>query len=113
MEKALTPEHKQSLDSIKRALTDIGPKEANFLRVELLFFQTMAVARHYGDSPDENRFLAALKQLQLNEYQATKIHFKKSSQQEQVIKKFISVLKRLLAEVLKKVPFAQSVSYSL
>ena len=110
MTKELSQEHKQSFEEIKKKLTVIGSKESNFLKVELLFYEAMEIARTYGGDLDENKLLAALKQLQTNQYQDTKTVFKKSSQREQVIRRFISQFKNILSAGLKNQFFTQQVS---
>ena len=101
MTKELSNEHKLQLEDLKRRLTSISAKESNFLKVELIFYETIEVARHYGDDPKENGLLDALKQLQSHQYQDTKAYFKKSSQREQVIRQFISKLKTVLSAGIK------------
>lgn len=93
----ITDEHKLIFENTKKSLTNIGAKESNFLKVEILFYDIIGIARMYGEDLSANRFLASLKQLQMNEYQETKNLFKKSSQRERVIRRFISQLKSILS----------------
>jgi hypothetical protein len=97
MTKPLSPEHKQRLEEIKKNLGIVGWRESNFVKAELLFYQAIEVARIYGDDENDNGLLAALKQIQAQEYQATKAIFKKSSQREQTIKRFLHQLKKVLS----------------
>lgn len=96
MNKVFSVEHKQQFQEIKKKLTAIGAKEGSFIKVELLFYDAMSVAREYGDNEAENGLLAALKQLQANEYRQTKALFNKSAQRERVIRRFINRLKTVL-----------------
>lgn len=79
----------------------IGAKEGNFVRVELLFYEAIAIARAYGNDAADNALLAAFKQLQAEEYQQTKALFKKSVQRERVIRRFISRFKNVLTAGIK------------
>lgn len=97
MTSTISPEHKHFFEETKKNLTSIGAKETNFLKIELLFYNVIGIARTYGEDPETNNLLAALKQLQTNEYQQTKAFFKKSSQRERVIRRFINQLKSVLS----------------
>ncbi len=97
MKNNITIEHKRQFEEMKKNLTIIGAKESNFIKIELLFYEAMTVARSYGDDVAENQLLAAFKQLQSNQYQQTKAMFKKSTQREAVIRRFISSLKNVLS----------------
>ena len=101
MTKELTYEDKLHLEEIRKKLSIIGFKEANFLKIELLFYEAMELARNYGSDMMENKLLYALKQLQVNQYQDTKSFFKKSSQREQVIRRFITGFKSVLSSGVK------------
>jgi hypothetical protein len=93
----ITYEHKLVFEETKKHLTTIGAKESNFLKIEILFYDMMGIARTYGEDLSMNKLLSALKQLQMNEYQQTRNMFKKSSQRERVIRRFISQLKAILS----------------
>ena len=93
--------YKQKLEKIKKQLTAVGSKEANFLKIELLFYEAMETAREYGKDSKQNNLLDVLKDLQAGQYQETKQLFKKSSQREQVIKKFINRFKTVLSLAIK------------
>jgi hypothetical protein len=84
-----------------QVLAAIGSKEENFLRIELLFFDVNNVARTYGDDPAENKLLAALKQLQANQYRETQTKFKKSVQRERIIGRFSNQLRNILTAAIK------------
>ena len=106
MTKEITYEHRQNLEEIKKRLSVIGFKEANFLKIELLFYEAMEIARAYGNDIHENKLLSALKQLQAHQYQDTKNFFKKSSQREQVIRRFITGFKIILSAGIKNMFFS-------
>jgi DNA-binding NarL/FixJ family response regulator len=94
----ITSTHKTRLDEIKKQLTLIGARESSFTRIELLFYESLSISRAYGESFLDNSFLANLKQLQAEQYQSTKAYFKKSSQREIAIKKFITRLKSIISK---------------
>lgn len=93
--------HKQQFESIRKNLTNIGAKESNFIKIELLFYQTISIAREYGNDVADNGLLAALKRVQADEYEQTKVLFKKSAQRERVIRRFISSFKTVLTAGIK------------
>ena len=95
---------KQFFEEAKRQLTQFGSKECNFLKVELLFYETMQVARHYGSDPAENQLLGALKQLQLVAFAEAKTKCHKVAAQERLIKRFIAQFRTVLGSALKKEP---------
>lgn len=97
MTSKISSAHKSLFEETKKNLTVIGAKENTFLKVEIIFYDMLGIARTYGDDIAANRLLAALKQLQVNEYQQTRVLFKKSSQRERVIRRFITQLKSILS----------------
>lgn len=97
MTSTISPEHKLLFEETKKNLSSIGAKETNFLKVELMFYNVMGIARTYGEDPETNNLLGALKKLQMNEYQQTKTLFKKSVQRERVIRRFMNQLKGILS----------------
>lgn len=97
MTSKISPAHKSLFEETKKNLTIIGAKENTFLKVELIFYNMLGIARTYGEDVGANRLLAALKDLQTNEYQQTRLLFKKSSQRERVIRRFITQLKSILS----------------
>lgn len=98
MTKQISIEHKRRFEEVKKSLSAIGYKEANFLKIELLFYEAIEIARTYGNDLNENKLLSDLKQLQANQYQDTKTHFKKSTQREKVIRSFISQFRKVLSD---------------
>ena len=101
MKSPITVEHKRLLEEMKKNLTIIGAKESNFIKIELLFYDAITLARQYGDDEADNGLLAAFKNLQANQYRDTKELFGKSVQRERVIRRFISSLKTVLTAAIK------------
>lgn len=90
------PDQKR-FEEIRKTVSMIGAKESSFLRVELLFYEALTIAREYGNDSDGNIFLAQLKKVQANEYEKTKEHTQKSTQREQHIRRFITQFKKALS----------------
>lgn len=97
----ISTKHKHRFEDIRKDLASIGAKEGVFIKVELLFYEAISIAREYGDEIASNTLLAALKQLQTNEYQQTKSLFKKNTQRERVIQRFISGFRTVLTAAMK------------
>lgn len=93
---------KQRFEEIRKSLTEIGSKESAFIRIEQLFYEAINISRNYGNEVASNKLLALFKNLEANQYQDTKAHFRKSSQREQVIKRFINQFKIVLAIAIKE-----------
>jgi hypothetical protein len=93
---------KQRFEEMRKSLTEIGPKESAFVRIEQLFYEAINISRNYGNEVTSNKLLALFKNLEANQYQDTKAHFRKSSQREQVIKRFINQFKIALAIAIKE-----------
>jgi len=96
MTPAITSSDQQRLNDIRKSLTVIGCKESSFLKVELLFYEAIDISRVYGNDPEQNPLLAALKKLESDQYQKTNEKFRKSSQRETYIRKFVSRFKIIL-----------------
>lgn len=94
----ISPEHKQRFMEIKNGLAELGYREAAFIRVELLFFEALTISRSYGNDEQENGLLAALKNLQADEYAAASGSFAKAIQRERVIRRFINGFKTILTK---------------
>jgi hypothetical protein len=92
---------KQRFEEIRKNLTELGSKESAFIRVEQLFYEAINISRNYGNDVSTNKLLSLFKELEADHYQATKAHFKKSSQREHVIKRFINQFKIVLAMGIK------------
>ena len=106
----MSHQHRQQFEEMRKRLAAIGSKEGNFIKVELLFYDAITVARQYGGDEKENHLLAALKQLQANQYQQTKALFRKSTQREKVIGRFINELKNILTAGVKDAYFHPQLS---
>ncbi len=98
MTTTISAEHKQRFTEIKNELSLLGAKEAAFIRVELLYFEALTISRRYGDDEEENGLLAALKQVQANEYAATTAKFAKAIQREKAIRKFVNAFRIILTK---------------
>lgn len=90
---------KTKFENLRKQLIQIGNKESDFLKVEMIFFDALNYSREYGTDPGTNPLLFALKQLQDEEYHNTKAFFKKGSQREKVIQRFTHRLKNILGSV--------------
>lgn len=88
---------RKRFEEIRKSLTELGPKESSFIRVEQLFYEAINISRNYGNDVATNKLLSLFKNLEAEHYQNTKAHFRKSSQREQVIKRFINQFKIVLA----------------
>ena len=105
-------EQQQRLEGLRKRLLSIDAKESNFLKVELLFYEALEAARMTGDDPDSNKLLDALKQLQAGIYQDTKKLYKKSSQREQVIRRFMTQLKSIITTAIKNASLSSTKRHS-
>jgi len=92
---------KQRFEEIRKSITEIGSKESAFIRIEQLFYEAINISRNYGNNVDDNKLLGLFKDLEADHYKNTKAHFRKSSQREQVIKRFINHFKIVLAVAIK------------
>ena len=95
----VTQSDKTKFENLRKQLIQIGNKESDFLKVEMIFFDALNYAREYGSDTDSNKLLLALKQLEEEEYHKTKAFFKKGSQREKVIQRFTHRLKNILGSV--------------
>ncbi|HJW17852.1 MAG TPA: hypothetical protein VJ499_12060 [Flavisolibacter sp.] len=93
----LTEPHKKRLEEIRKEVTLLGSKESSFLKVELLFYEALSIAREYGNDARENPLLEDLKKVQESAYEKTNELYKKSSQREVSIRRFIVRFKKVLA----------------
>jgi hypothetical protein len=89
---------RQRLEAIRKNLQQLGNKESEFVKVELLFFEVLSIAKTYGEDPEENSFLAGLKNLQYDQYEKTKIATRKASERESAIRRFTVGLRKLLSD---------------
>ena len=97
MKTALSDLHRKRFEEIRRNLDTIGSSESSFIKIELLFFEAINIARDYGSDVYTNPLLADLKDLQASSYEkANEVH-KKKSQREICIRKFIASFKRLIS----------------
>ena len=90
--------HRQRLEEIRKSLQELGYKESQFVKVELLFFEALSIAKAYGEDPEQNSLLAALKDLQHDQYEKTKVATRKATERESAIRRFIVALRKALSE---------------
>lgn len=93
----LSQDHQHRLDDIKKSLGTIGCREGNFMKAELLFFEALSISRIYGNDPEQNSLLSALKALQYNQYDSTKAATRTARQKELIIKKFMVGFRNVLS----------------
>ena len=93
----ITQPHKQRFQEIRKVLGLIGNKESSFLKVELLFYEAIAISRTYGNDPGQNSLLAAFKKVEAESYVKAQQKFRNSSQREIFIKKFLVQFKNVLS----------------
>lgn len=97
MKLQISPTHKQDFLAINRSLIELGSREGNFTRVELLFYKALDTARNYGTDPAGNELLQRLCQVQSESYPATASTCQKKNHRERNIRKFISQFRRAIA----------------
>lgn len=89
--------HRQRIEEIRKGLQILGCKESQFLKIELLFFEVLDISKSYGSDASENSLLAALKNVQNDQYEKTKVATRKAIQRESSIRKFVVSLRRVLS----------------
>lgn len=89
--------HRQRIEEIRRDLHIIRCRESEFLKIQLLFFEVLDISKVYGHDVKENSLLAALKNVQCDEYQKTQIITSKANQRESSIRKFVISLRKVLS----------------
>jgi hypothetical protein len=90
--------HRKRFEEIRKGLQTLGYKESGFVKVELLFFEVLDIAKNYGEDLAQNYLLAELKNLQHDQYEKTKIATKKASERELAIRRFVVALRKILSE---------------
>jgi hypothetical protein len=103
MDLEVSPLHKHRLAEIYKELHRIGSKESTFLSIESLLYETITIARQYGNDINENDFLRQLKLLEETDYKETQEKYRKSNQRELVIKRFMRQFKKLISDRYKYV----------
>ena len=92
---------KQLLE-IRKKLSVFGSKESSFINVELLFYESLTLARTNADDPLSNELLAELKHLESTLYKNTRELYLKTNQKEVAIRRFMVQFKIILAASAKK-----------
>jgi hypothetical protein len=90
--------HRQRFEEIRKSLQTLGYKESEFIKIELLFFEVINISKTYGEDPEQNSLLAALKNLQHDQYDKTKIATRKASEREAAIRRFVVALRKVLSD---------------
>ena len=90
--------HRERLEQIRKSLQQLGNKESQFVKIELLFFEVLTIAKTYGEDPEQNSLLAELKNLQNDQYEKTKIATRKASEREAAIRRFTVGLRKILSD---------------
>lgn len=96
---SISAAHCQRLEEIRKKLQSLGHKEGQFLKIELLFFEVLNISRTYGEDPEQNDLLAALKNLQHDQYEKTKVATRKAGERESSIRRFVVGLRKILSAV--------------
>jgi hypothetical protein len=94
---SISPIHQQRFEEIRKGLQSLGSKESQFLKIELLFYEALAISRVYGNDLQTNHLLASLKDVQHNQYEKTKSITKKPGQRELLIRRFVVSLRKVLS----------------
>lgn len=92
---------KQLLE-IRKKLSVYGSKESSFINVELLFYESLTLARTNADDPLSGELLTELKQLESTLYKNTRELYLKTNQKEVAIRRFMVQFKIILAVYGKK-----------
>lgn len=97
MQTLLSISHRQRFEQIRKNLQLLGCKESQFVKIELLFFEALAISRNYGDDPQQNALLGALKNVQHEQYEKTKAATRKAGERELSIRRFVVSLRKVLS----------------
>jgi hypothetical protein len=89
---------REKIKAIYKRLTTIGNKESSFAAVESMFYDAINISRAYGNDINTNEFLASLKKIEATEYKHTQTIFRKASQRESAIRRFMQSLRQNLHE---------------
>jgi hypothetical protein len=89
--------HRKRFEEIRKSLRELGCKESGFVKIELLFFEVLTIAKVYGEDAHQNSLLAALKNLQNDQYEKTKVATRKASEREALIRRFTVGLRKILS----------------
>jgi hypothetical protein len=92
---------KQLLE-IRKKLSVFGSKESTFINVELLFYESLTIARLNADDPLSNELLGELKILESTLYKNTRELYLKTNQKEVAIRRFMVQFKLILATSAKR-----------
>ena len=97
MTNSISDTHRRRFEEIRKSLQALGYKEGVFIKIELLFFEVLMIAKVYGEDAEKNSLLKALKNLRDDQYEKTKIATKKATVREASIRRFAVGLRRILS----------------
>jgi hypothetical protein len=92
----------KQLIEIRKKLSVFGSKESSFINVELLFYESLTLARTNAEDPLANELLSDLKYLESTLYKNTRELYLKTNQKEVAIRRFMVQFKIILAAAAKK-----------
>jgi len=95
---SISTTHRKRFEEIRKKLQSLGCRESQFLKIEMLFFEVIDISKFYGEDTGENNLLAALKNVQHNQYQKTQTATRKPAEREFFIRKFIISLRKILSD---------------
>jgi hypothetical protein len=95
----------KQLVEIRKKLSVFGSKEASFINVELLFYESLTLARNNSDDPLAAELLSDLKYLETTLYKNARELYLKTNQKEVAIRRFMVQFKLILANSAKKFLF--------
>lgn len=94
---AISIQHQERFEQIRKSLQLLGCSEANFIKVELLFYEALSISKDYGSETGNNSLLSNLRQVLQDQYEKAKAPTAKRNQRELHIRKFIIALKKVLS----------------
>lgn len=94
---SISNSHRKRLEEIRKKLQSVGSKECEFLKIELLFYEAISISKSYGEDAAKNNLLAALKDVQHDQYLKTQTVTRKPQERELSIRKFIVSLRKVLS----------------
>lgn len=97
MNMLITTTDKKRLDAIRKDLGILGSRESTFLRVELLFYEALTLAKNYGENAQMNTLLGELRKVQAGAHEKTKEICRTSVQKERLIHQFIVQFKKAIS----------------
>ncbi len=97
-----SPAHIERVKEILIRLTNTKSNESHFSEIENLFFEVISIVRIYGNDLVENKFLAQLKKLEINEYRLVQDRTLTKKNRETMIRRLKNSIKQILQKWLKQ-----------